>query len=129
MRRRLGRCIMFDNLVSVYVDSENRDGYGEMGWPEKEGDGYPTITIGLKEKLWAKVVEIAMHEVMEMCWLLGGHQWQPHRGLRNFSSGRFLFIADHNQFTEVVHNAADVMTYLMPELNKAWKKSKKGRKR
>lgn len=121
----LGRFIMQDMMFHVYYDPDSRDGDGHFGWFR---DGFVRVTVGGRDKSWNQVYACALHELMEISFRLSKAAYAPDFNLlRREDSGRYLFVASHDQFTEIVDHVADAMVFLGPELRKAWRKGRTGR--
>jgi hypothetical protein len=78
------------------------------------------IKVGLDGE-WEQVVEVLLHEVLEMAMARAGCRFQPCGNIA-FGSDRYHFSLDHNQFSEVCGAVAMFMTPALPKLMVAYKK-------
>lgn len=121
----IGRYCLFGSPI-VFEGVEGREGNGYSGWTPTS---YLRVEIGLDGE-WNEVLEIALHEVTEFGMILAGCGLKPFRFLGRKDASMYHYYINHEQFTEVMQNVAEVMQYLLPELKRVWLKrewKKKGR--
>lgn len=123
-RVRIGRYVMFDAVIGVWLDYDSRDADARWGWTE---DGYVTITVGGGHKEWAQVVSGALHEVVEAAFVLRRCHYKPTSSLNvNYTAmDQFTFVASHREFSEIMAHAGDALTYILPDLERAWMQGRK----
>lgn len=122
----IGRYTILCNTVHVYMDPDDQSSHAEFGWTDGP---FIVIQIGILGLKWSQVVGSALHEFMEVGLRLNKNCLEPVCGLTRNDTGRFRFFMDHDQFTEVVSEVGDVLTFLLPDLSKAYNKETKGSKR
>lgn len=119
---RVGRYVMFDATFTVYLTAGGDSG-GYFEWRE---DGFILVDVASND-VWAKVVANALHEVMEVGFVLRRCHYTPYSALKNDAVDAFLFVARHHEFTEICQHAGDALSYMLPDLAEAWKKVQAGR--
>ena len=117
---RVGRYVMFTTTVTVFLDPKSQDSCITSGWRK---DGFLTITIGGAGD-WPRVVSGALHEVVELAFMLKHCRLLPADARPSNGADSFLFVAKHHEFTTILDHAGDVLTYLLPALSTVWKQSR-----
>ena len=115
----LGRYTIFCNTFRVYVDPGDESSHAMFGWSDA---GFVNVTIGIRGLTWNRVVASTLHEVMEVGMRLNKNCLEPVCGLNRYDTGRFRFLMDHDQYTEVVQEVGDVLAFLLPDLAKVYNK-------
>ena len=116
---KLGRYIMRDAVIVVHYDPAMTDGSEVWnGWVD---GAYLHMTIG-HEPEWGRMVVSALHEVVELGLMLNDAAFSPADSLRREDLGRYRYMFDHDVLTRVCNHAGDMLAYLLPDLEKAWKK-------
>lgn len=89
----------------------------------------PRIKIGAEYELWPDVVGVLTHEVMELFFAIRGGRYAPSNGLVN-GSDRYLFVCDHNLFSEACGATGKFLAQCLPDVSRAWEKwpTRKGAK-
>lgn len=104
------------------IDIYLREGTGGEFYTYPEAGRLPRIKIGAYSKSqWAEVVKVALHELMELHLLQVGARYSPNPD-SSADSGNYLFVHNHTQFSEAIADTAYVLTSLLPDMTKAWKK-------
>lgn len=117
----VGRYIMQDAVMRVYISSSIGGGEVSIGWC-KGHDTYMVMTLGFDEH-WAVVVQSATHETVEVAFRMAKAAFLPSfNGLLRRGSDAYRFFCTHDQFTEICDAAGDMLCYLLPDLQQAWKK-------
>jgi len=93
--------------------------------PKRSGGEFTThsITIGGASKDWHCVVAIALHEALEHAYADIQARYVPSYDAAHASDG-FLFVANHDQFSEAVARAAHFLADVLPEISRACKACK-----
>lgn len=102
-----------------------REGTGGEFWTNPDEAGVPLIKVGADhEGGWTRVVEITLHEALELVMTLRGHRLIREPDYAHDSAG-FLFVMDHSQFSEVTAQTGMFLGAALPDLNRAYKKWRK----
>ena len=86
--------------------------------------GIPEITVGIDGDFWADVVAWLMHEAAEMAAYDLSCRWTPSPDFSYESSG-YLFVMNHNQFSDVLARAAMLISKALPDLATIYKKQRR----
>lgn len=112
------------------IGHENVDLYA---MPDEDGGCFYTqpndkdparIKVGLAKDSWPMVVEVLLHEAMEMATARYGGRFYPCGNMAN-GSDRYHFAFDHNQFSEICAAVALFITPALPKLAQQWTKLQK----
>lgn len=122
---RIGRYVMFDATIIVNGVAGTDGGRVDFEWAK---EAFITMTISLGSPSWSAVVASALHEVMELAFILRHCHYERSATLRPNDTSRYTLMADHAEFTEICRHAGDMMACLLPDLAKAYNKAKKGAK-
>jgi hypothetical protein len=122
-RVRVGRYVMHDAVIVVYVDMEARDSQTVFAWNEY---GYIEMTIGLKHDHWTWVMDGMLHEVIETGMMLEKASHIPAESLKQHGADAYVFMLDHPKFTRLIRHAADILQHLIPEIKRLWRKRNRG---
>lgn len=114
---RVGKYIIFGAVV-VIEGVPGEEGNGYTGWTES--GTYLRITVGL-DGTWGRCLETVMHEVIEFSMILCHAGFQPLRLLKRVDAEMYRYAFTHEQYTEIIQNAADALQYVIPELEKKYK--------
>ena len=125
-KKFIGR-FCFDGMLLCVYAVEGCEAKAIYGWRKH---GYGEMHIGMDDT-WPKVVQAAMHEVLETAFFCAKTQYNPGRILTRDAGDRYMYFMNHFQFGEAAQIAGDVWCYLFPMLDIFWKKwnKKKGGKR
>lgn len=86
--------------------------------------GMSCISVGLEPNRWRDVYDVLLHEVVEFAYLQMNCRLQPSGGA-SASQARYIFHADHEQFSEIITRAAYFLTPAIPVLYSVWSAYKK----
>ena len=78
------------------------------------------IKIGADDGGWHRMVEVLVHESMELSYVLQGCRYGADNSIAN-DSGAWLFVADHVKFGECCAMTGDFLAVALPAMAKAWK--------
>lgn len=109
--------------VKLIVSPTGYDGHFKLFPKEK----IPEISIGLMQRHWPHTLEVLLHEALELSFVQIGRRYNPAPDYGN-SSASFIFVANHEEFTEAVSRAGQFVAQTSPALEKAWKSNAKQRK-
>jgi hypothetical protein len=110
--------------VRVFVLPKELADSGSGYWPRP---GFAaSIRLGLSGD-WSEVYETLSHEAFEMALDFRGLSYDSPRWDDSKNTGSRLFVLDHVQFTEIVHQASLFVMLAEPGVRKAWLKVR-GRK-
>jgi hypothetical protein len=101
-------------------------------WRRGEGGSFivaptkrlPEITVGIDGQFWEDVVGWLIHEAAEMAAYDLSCRWTPSPDFSYESSG-YLFVMNHNQFSDVLARAAMFISKALPDLAKIYKKQRR----
>lgn len=106
--------------VDLYLDPDESGGCFYFAPNDKDT---PRIRVGLDGMSWRDVVEVLLHETLELVL--------TRRDLRYVPTGRiacghdsYVFHCDHNDFTQAVAEAAAFMVDTVPAVSKAYNGNK-----
>lgn len=116
----LGRYLMFDAPILVYADPGETSATGVFG--KHHG---VEVTLPLNHDCWSKVYRYALHEMVEVAFVLARLSYVPASTLHTnyHAADQYQFHMTHREFTVAMDHAGDAMAYLGPELFAAWKKT------
>lgn len=110
--------------LDVYL----REGTGGEFFTFPDNSSLPQVVVGAyTHKDWPNVVAVALHEIMEFCLLSNGCRYSPNPDESNDASG-YLFVMDHNKFSEASAGAGFIMAFLLPALAQSFKEFHKPKK-
>lgn len=114
---------------SYYLGPESvqlvlREGTGGEFWSAPEKGACARIKVGADCSQWSRVVEVLLHEAMELAMMRIGARFEP---APDYAAGHdsYLFMMDHPKFTEAAARAGGMMADSLPDLAKAWNKWRK----
>jgi len=125
---------MKQQLVGTYycgceqIDVYLRSGEGGEFYFTPENRHIPRIKIGADYKGWDRVVAVAMHEIVEFCLVRSGLRYEKSCEASMEHNG-YYFSFNHNEYSEVIYRAAEMMSVLLPDLAVAWKSFRKPKKK
>ena len=123
----LGRYIMHDALFNAYlrvVPEGGVEGTVVPGWTK---NGFLTLSVRCSvSDSEQRVLTTAAHEVYEYSLRLAKAQFSPvFNALDRYDCGRYRFFFDHDQFTEAVGHAEDMLYHLRPSIVAALRRAKR----
>jgi hypothetical protein len=118
---RLGIYSLGCRQVIIWLDPKSSGGRFDCG------ESITRIIIGLKGNNWAEVLNVMMHESMELVMTEMGCRHTPSPNYAA-DSGAYLFVMDHVQFTEATARVAKSLCDIIPDSATAFRKFKKERK-
>jgi len=104
------------SVIDVYVDTETDEGCVLC---EESLIVQPKMIIGIKCDSWSNVVDTLHHEVSEFIATEMGLRF---RKTGQFGDGNFIFLCDHEQFTEWSMRTTTAFLMALPFLDKEWRK-------
>ncbi len=114
---------LWHESVEVYVFYENNVGEGYL---VPEPNRPMRIKIGLNA-VWPYVVEVLIHEAMELCMHRMGMAYKRANWVTP-SSGDYQFMFDHAEYTQLCGVVGRFLVSVLPELEKLYKSVRKERK-
>lgn len=115
---------MFDATIIVNGVAGTDGGRVDFEWAK---ESFITMTISLGSTIWSAVVATALHEVVELAFILRHCHYERSATLHATDTARYTFMADHAEFTEICRHAGDMLSVLLPDLSKAYNKVHKGK--
>lgn len=109
--------------VDLYADPESCGGNFVLS-PK---DGAATMDVGTKFDNWFEVLQVLLHEVMEMAFCEVSGRFRPNPAFADCASDTYRFMFDHNQFTEAGHRAAYFIAKSQNDLARHHRKHKAAR--
>ena len=122
----VGRYAMNSGTVLLWLDPSTQDSSAWHEWDEKTGYACK-IEVGVKGKAWNGVVQSMLHEFIEASAMRERVHLAPTWQFGSPTDSYFL-VMSHPQFTQVVNEAGDALSYALPAAEKVWKKWKKEKK-
>lgn len=118
---RIGRFIMFDAPISVWLDPEGVDGTVCWKWNH---DGYIKMMLPGAVEDWHRLVKTTLHECVECATVLRRCQFRPCGSLTHeyHAADQYMMVMRHHEFTEIIEHAGDMLTHLLPEIRSTWEK-------
>lgn len=86
-------------------------------------DGISKIQVSLGYGQWARVVEVLLHEAMEMALYDVRARYNPNPDWSN-SNDVYLFVVNHANFAEACSRAGYLLSQVLPKLSALYKKRK-----
>lgn len=120
----VGRYVMFDAPLLLYLDKTTQDSNAEFSWTESS---FITVTVGGSSDSWPVVLNGLLHELVEVAFSLRRCEFQPASALSQISADSYLFVARHHEFSEIIRHVSDALAYALPALQRVWKKTKGAR--
>lgn len=121
---KIGEWMIGHRNVELLVDRELLGGSFILA-PEK---GVAQITVGTRYDEWHEVLEVLMHECLELSFCDIGVRFKANPTLVNGHDG-YVFIADHNQFTDAVIRATYFVSQCQHDLCKIHRKHRAARRK
>jgi hypothetical protein len=90
------------------------------------GNGLPEMRIGFDCDKWWHVLRVLYHESFEFAMTRKSARFDPSMDMGN-NHASYLFIMDHQVFSDVCGCVADFISVCQTPLYKSWKKAKKGK--
>ena len=84
--------------------------------------GRVTITVGIKDPDWTRVVEVTIHEALEMILSMRELRFREDCSSPDDGSDKTLFIMSHKQLEESIVGISSFVAQALPHLAKAFSK-------
>lgn len=122
--KKLGTYHLGLHTVNVFVEAEGLDGSFRI-WP---GSGIPEITVGLGQMHWSRVVEVFLHEVLELSFVQAARRFSPDPDFAQSHAG-YSFFTTHEEFADIVSRVGQIVAEALPDLSKEFKRVRKAGKK
>ena len=86
--------------------------------------GCALMMIGQDQDRWHQIVGVLLHEAMEFGFARHALRFDP-APCTTTSHASYVFMMDHEQFEAVASSVGPFMADCLPDLEKAWKKTRK----
>lgn len=121
-RVRVGRYVMRDSPIEVYLDRNEDGGSVHFAWAPR---AYITMNLGFDSR-WTAMVRVALHEVVETALGQVRAAYRPAFSvLQREDTACYRFFMDHDQFTEAMDSCGDMLSYMLPDLKVVWQKMRR----
>lgn len=115
----LGRYVMFDTPVTLFINPRGSGGSVEFGW---EPTAYVRIVVGIYEQTWSQVLDTLLHEALEFGFRQNGCHYSPSDTLVRDDLDRFFIAARHAEFSRICRHVADFLACCIPEVSTAYRR-------
>lgn len=108
-----------------------REGLGGQFYTSPGEHQLARIKVGAQEdgRKWGFVVACLLHEILEFAMFRADARFTPDNRNEPKSHADYLFVADHQKFTDYTNKAAEFLTDALPPLATAYQKWHRKRKR
>ena len=115
-----------------YFELIIRDGTGGEGLFNPVESHYkdkcPKVIIGIDYLRWDSVVDVLMHEIIEMQLDINNLRFTKSNAISRDPNG-CIFVLDHVQFTQIISKAGEFVAECLPNLAKEYKDYRRKAKR
>jgi hypothetical protein len=125
-KRRVGVYALGPASVELWVDDETASANFSL-FVDGELGKLPRIRVGTRRRTWHGVFETMMHEVVEMAMVQVCCRWAPNPDYATSNAG-YLFVVNHEQFSDVVSRAAEFIADAGAPLLREFKRSARRKK-
>lgn len=126
MSKSLGVYEMGYNRVEIEYDAKENG--GSFTLLPKGDRRVSVISVGLKHNRWQNVLDVLLHEAMELALYRANARFDPSQNVTGDHS-KYLFCCNHPTFSDCCAVVAELITGCQRDLFKVWKASqKKGKK-